>query len=65
MSAVIPVHIQRVFEQRWAARLIPSVALISPKYRVSKLAAATSRRKPKKKAAGNQELGFKVMNQSR
>jgi hypothetical protein len=64
MSAVIPLHIQRVFEQRWAARLIPPVALISPKNRVSKLAAATIR-KPKQKGAGNQESGFKVMSHSK
>jgi hypothetical protein len=47
-----------MFEQRWAARLIPPVALILPKNRVSKLAAATIR-KPKRKAAGNREPGFK------
>ena len=29
MSA-IPVHIQRRFEQRWAARLVPPGAFISP-----------------------------------
>ena len=30
MSA-IPLHIQRRFEQRWAARFVPPVALISSK----------------------------------
>jgi hypothetical protein len=29
--SVIPLHIQRRFEQRWAARFIRPVALISPK----------------------------------
>jgi len=53
MSA-IPLHIQRRFEQRWAARLIPPVALISPKTLLLKRATPTSRctRKPKKKLAG-------------
>jgi len=53
MSA-IPLHIQRRFEQRWAARLVPPVALIPLKSLVPKPAAPTSRRvrKPKEKHAG-------------
>ena len=48
MSA-IPLHIQRRFEQRWAARFVPPVALISSKSLDLKLAAPTRRtRKPKK-----------------
>ena len=52
MSA-IPLHIQRRFEQRWAARLIPPVKTISPESVLLKRAAPTSRRTPaEEKPAG-------------
>ena len=52
--SIIPLHIQRRFEQRWAARPVPPVTLPSPKSLVLKPAAPTSRRirKPKKNPPG-------------
>lgn len=49
MSA-IPLHIQRRFEQRWAARPVPPITLPSLKSLVLKPAAPTSQRirKPRK-----------------
>jgi hypothetical protein len=53
MSA-IPLHLQRKFEQRWAARFVPPVSPNSPKVDGAKAARPTStrrraaRQKPKK-----------------
>jgi hypothetical protein len=51
MSA-IPLHIQRRFEQRWAARFVRPVALISPKGVVLKPVLPTSSPHPQAKEKG-------------
>jgi hypothetical protein len=52
--SIIPLHLQRRFEQRWASRFTQPVASNAPKNVGTKATASTARRpqqKPKKNAA--------------
>jgi hypothetical protein len=60
VMSIIPLHLQRRFEQRWAAKLARSVASVAPKSISLKRAVQNSPRplKEKEKPAGLNSAGL-------